>query len=220
MVNDSQFLQGLDEADVRTVLDAGTKRRFSSRSVIYEQGSQATEFFLLTTGHARYFSVSPDGRKMLLHWLIPGDVVGVAAILRTPSTYRVGAEAVKDSSMIIWSRPTIQALVDRYPRLLHNALAVGASYLDLYIAAHSALVSETARQRLGNVLARLAPAIGHETVGGIELQVTNEELASAANITPFTASRIVSEWQANNVITKRRGRIILHLPERLFKTAS
>jgi CRP/FNR family transcriptional regulator, nitrogen oxide reductase regulator len=217
---DSKFLQGLEEADVRTVLDAGTKRRLSSRAVIYEQGSQATEFLLLTTGHARYFSVSPEGRKMLLHWLVPGDVLGVVAILQQPSTYRVSAEAVKDSTMIIWSRPTIQALVDRYPRLLQNALTVGASYLDLYIAAYSALVSETARERLGNVLARLAPAIGREVVDGIELQVTNEELANAANITPFTASRIVSEWQANNVITKRRGRIILHLPERLFKTAS
>ena len=75
----SQFLEGLEASDVRTVLDAGTKRRFSSHAVIYEQGSQASEFFLLTTGHARYFSVSPEGRKMLLHWLTPGDVVGVAA---------------------------------------------------------------------------------------------------------------------------------------------
>jgi CRP-like cAMP-binding protein len=70
------------------------------------------------------------------------------------------------------------------------------------------------------VLARLAPAIGREVGDGLEMQVTNEELASAANITPFTASRILSEWQDGSVVTKRRGRIILHSPGRLFsKTA-
>ena len=45
------------------------------------------------------------------------------------------------------------------------------------------------------MLAHLTDAIGREVSGGVELEVTNEELANAANITPFTASRIVSEWQ-------------------------
>ena len=50
-------------------------------------------------------------------------------------------------------------------------------YLDLYIAAHAALVSETAQQRLANVLTRLADSIGRPVAEGTELQVTNEELA-------------------------------------------
>ena len=216
----SQFLEGLQPSDVRVVLDAGTKRRFAPHSRIYEEGTQANEFFQLATGHARYFSLGPDGRKMLLHWLVPGDILGVVSLLQVPSTYRVGAEAVQDSSLIVWSRSTMLGLIERYPRLLQNALLVGAGYLDLYIAAYAALVSESARERLANVLARLGPAIGREVADGIELQVTNEELASAANITPFTASRILSEWQDTNVVTKRRGRIILHSPGRLFsKTA-
>lgn len=216
----SPFLEGLQPSDVRVVLDAGTKRRVAPHSRIYEEGSQANELFLLATGHARYFSLGPEGRKMLLHWLVPGDILGVVSLLQVASTYRVGAEAVQDSSLIVWSRSTMLGLVERYPRLLQNALLVGAGYLDLYIAAYAALVSESARERLANVLARLGPAIGREVADGIELQVTNEELASAANITPFTASRILSEWQDTNVVTKRRGKIILHSPGRLFsKTA-
>ena len=216
----SQFLEGLQPQDVRVVLEAGTKRKLAPHAVIYEQGSQAHEFFLLTTGHARYFSLASDGRKMLLHWLVPGDILGVVSLLQMPSTYRVSAEAVQESSVIVWTRSTILTLAERYPRLVHNALVVGTRYLDLYIAAHSALVSESARERLANVLARLGPAIGREVDDGLELQVTNEELASAANITPFTASRILSEWQDGSVVTKRRGRIILHSPGRLFsKTA-
>ena len=115
-----------------------------------------------------------------------------------PRTYRVSAETVQESSLLIWDRETMRTLLDRYPRLCDNALSTAAGYLDLYIAAHAALVSETAQQRLASVLAHLTDAIGHEVSGGVELQVTNEELASAANITPFTASRILSQWQTES----------------------
>ena len=46
-------------------------------------------------------------------------------------------------------------------------------------------------------------------LGGVELDVTNEELASAANITPFTASRLLSKWRRSGVIAKRRGKILI-----------
>ena len=121
------------------------------------------------------------------------------------------------SSLLSWDRAVILDLAHRYPLLLHNALSVGAGYLDLYIAAHAALVSDSARQRLASVLVRLTDAIGQEVPGGVELEVTNEELASAANITLFTASRIMSEWQADHSVTKRRGRIILHSPNQLLR---
>jgi CRP-like cAMP-binding protein len=58
--------------------------------------------------------------------------------------------------------------------------------------------------------------IGQKVPGGVEFDVTNEELASAANITPFTASRLLSEWQANNAVVKRRGKILLRSPGRLL----
>ena len=212
-----RFVDGLAVTDVRAVLSAATVRRLPAQRLIYEQGSHASEFFLLSKGRARYFSMTADGRKTLLHWIVPGDALGVAALLAESSLYRVSAETVQESSLLAWNRETMRALLDRYPRLSDNALVVASGYLDWYIAAHSALVSETARQRLASVLDRIADVMGGQVPGGVELQVTNEELASAANITLFTASRILNEWQTAGALTKRRGRIILHSPSRLFR---
>lgn len=216
-MNRWQFLEGLDPPDARVVLAASTTRRLPAHVNIYEQSQAASNVFLLSSGRARYFSMTPDGRKMLLHWLVPGETLGLAAILQTPSTYRVSAETVRESAVLVWSRQTMLSLIDQYPRLLHNALMVGVGYFDLYIAAHAALVSDSAKQRLASVLVRLTDSIGNEVSDGVELQVTNEELASAANITLFTASRILSEWQDEHAVTKRRGRIVLHSPKRLLR---
>ena len=137
-------------------------------------------------------------------------------MLESPSIYRVSAETVQDSSLLIWDRADDAGALRAVSSSFHNALSIGVGYLDFYIAAHAALISETARQRLASVLARLAERSAAKSSGGVELQVTNEELASAANITLFTASRILSEWQAEHALTKRRGRIVLHSPKRLF----
>jgi CRP-like cAMP-binding protein len=107
-------------------------------------------------------------------------------------------------------------LLARYPRLHDNALFLAGDYLSWFHASHMALISHTARQRLARVLTSLAHGIGHKVPGGIELDITNEELANAANVTPFTASRLLSEWQRNGAVSKRRGSIVLSAPQRLF----
>ena len=216
----SPLVTGLEYAATQAIAAAATTRRLPAGAAIYDQASPAREVIVLSTGRARYFSMLPDGRKMLLHWLVPGDVLGTAAFLPVACTYRVSAETVRESSLLIWDRATMRWLMERYPQLCENALTVALHYLDLYIAAHAALVSETAQQRLANVLTRLADSIGRAVAEGTELQVTNEELASAANITPFTASRLLSQWGAAGAITKYRGKLVLRSPEHLFRLSA
>jgi CRP-like cAMP-binding protein len=90
-------------------------------------------------------------------------------------------------------------------------------YPSWYIAAHAALCSQSARERLASVLLGHASSMGERVSGGVEFDITNEELANAANITPYTASRILSEWQRTGAIRKQRGKIFVRSTERLFQ---
>ena len=212
----SRLFEGIPQHDLAIIRTAATERRFLANSVITNQGHPAEHLFLLTSGRARYFFLTEEGQKTLLLWLTVGEIVGGAAFLARSSKYFLSAEAVKDTSVLVWGRATLRGLASRYPRLLENALLMASDYLGWYVADHVALTCHTARQRLAQVLIRLAGVIGQKVAGGIEFDATNEELASAANITPFTASRLVSEWQINRAVEKRRGRILLRSPERLF----
>jgi CRP/FNR family transcriptional regulator, nitrogen oxide reductase regulator len=193
------------------------QRRFSANSVVVNQEDTADRLYLLTNGRGRHFYITEEGRKILLHSLTPGDIFGSAALLSTPSHYLVSIEMQQDSWLLIWDRATIRRLAARFPRLLDNVLEIAAyRYLSWYVAAHAALTCSTARQRLANALASLADGTGHKIRDGIELQVSNEDLANTANITPFTASRLLNEWQRSGALSKTRGRILLRSPERLF----
>lgn len=211
-----ELLRGLGRKETDVVLAAAKHRRFYAKAVMTYQGEPADQLMLLWKGRARYFFETPNGKKLILMWITPGEILGGSALVSRPSTYILSTEAVRDSVALVWEGSTIQALARRFPRLFENAIFLAADYLSWYAAAHAALSSKTARERLAHVLVELAPSIGRKVAGGMELDVTNEELAYSANITAYTTSRMVSEWQRSGAIRKHRGKILLRRPERLF----
>jgi CRP-like cAMP-binding protein len=108
----------------------------------------------------------------------------------------------------------------RIPRLLDNALSVATDYLTWYLAAHTSLVSDSAEQRLAQTLVTLAHGFGHKVSGGTRIDLTNEQLANTANVTPFTASRILNHWQRSGAVVKRRGHVLLRSPEKLLSCSA
>ena len=217
---DSELLRGLEPSEIDVILAAARLLRFSSKSVITHQDDPAERLFLLWKGRARYFYETLDGKKHILIWITSGHIFGAAALALPPSSYLVSTEAVQDSTVLVWDGPTIRDLARRFPRVMMNAYGIVAMrYLSWYVGAHAALASQTGRERLAQILLGYAASIGQEVSGGIELDVTNEELAEAANITSYATSRLMSEWQRAGAIRKNRGKILLRSGKKLFLRA-
>jgi CRP-like cAMP-binding protein len=211
-----KLLEGLSARDQELVLGAGTVRKFPADTVITTQGTPADRLYVLLSGCVRFFYTTPDGRKFLLIWVAPGEAFGGAAIMPDRSAYLMSCETVKESIVLSWDRATMRELAQKYPQIVHNALTIAGEYVTWYMSAHIALSSHTARERLASVLLGLARGIGVKTSEGIEIEVTNEDLANAANITPYTTSRLMSEWHKNRTIRKGRGKILLKSPAHLI----
>ncbi len=211
----SRFLEGLEPRDLRSILGAAIQRRFLAKSVAYNQEHPVHSFYLMLEGRARFFYLTPHGHKLIGPSIRPGDIFGGAALVLSKSSYLASVEIVEDSSVLTWDRVTIRALLGRYPRLLDNTLTVLSGYLDWALAAYIGLACHSARLRVAQALFDLAHETGKHR-SGAELDVTNEELANAANVTTFTASRLLSEWQRRGALKKTRGKILLHSPVLLF----
>ena len=211
-----QFLEGLEPGELKSILGAAAKLQFSANSVVIQQGEPARRLFLLTEGSARFFYLSPEGHRLLGPRILPGELFGAAAIMVRHCSYLASTETLKDSRALAWDRTAIRALATKYPRLLDNALSAAYEYIDWALIAYIRLAYHSARVRLAQTLVDLTRSVEHKNFGGVELQVTNEELANAANVTVFTASRLLSEWHRSGALVKSRGKIQLRHPERLF----
>lgn len=210
-----KLLEGLAPMEQQLVLAAARPQKFRAGSVITTQGNPAQRLYVVVSGCVRFFYTVPDGRKFSLLLVAPGEAFGGATIMSAQSAYMMSCETVKDSEVLSWDRATLRHFADKYPKILHNALTIAGEYILWYMSAHIALGSHSARERLAGVLLDLARAIGVKKSEGVEIEVTNEALADAANITPYTTSRLMSEWHKSRAITKGRGKILLRSPARL-----
>jgi len=208
-LSESRLLDNFAHDERDAILSAASERRFFANSVITNQGQSADQMFLVRSGRARFFFVTEDGRKINLLWLVPGTIFGASALLSEPAVYLVSAETIRDSAVLAWDRATLRQLSLQYPRLIENALLIAWDYLAWYRDTHISLICHDAKQRLAYVLGTLARTIGQHVSGGIELHVTNEDLAGSANLTLFTVSRLLNEWQRKGSLVKKRGKVIL-----------
>jgi len=210
------FLQDVGPAEIDVILSAARQQRFLANSVITNQGHPANYVYMLLTGAARSFFLTQTGQKLHVFSYPPGEMFGGMALVARPSEYIVCTEALKDCYTLAWDHASIRRLILRYPKLMDNGLSIASEYLNVALATQVALSCHSARQRLAETLVGLTSGVGKRVDGGIEVSVRNEELASAANITTFTASRIMSEWQRDGLVKKSRGKVFVPYPERLL----
>lgn len=210
-----RFFEGLTSSDVASIVAQATKRRFLARSVMAREGDPADHLFLMIHGRARGFCMTPQGAKVPVFWFPPGEVFGGAAFLSKSVDYLVSTEAVNNSTVLVWNRSTIRTLSVQFPRLVENALLIAYDYFVVYRSLHISATCQNARQRLAQVLGNLATGLGQQVAEGIELDIRNEELANEANITIYTASRLLNEWQRKGILTKSRGKVVVRSPESL-----
>jgi CRP-like cAMP-binding protein len=209
-----RFFSGLTTTELGSILSAATHRHFPRSSVIVQRDEPAERLFLLLRGQGRHFAITQDGRKIILHWLTAGQFLGGITILAAPSQYLLSTEVVPGSCVLVWDRKTVREFVSRFPILLDNAISSAVTeHFAWGISARISLMSDDAVGRIANLLLSLASGIGKLRPDGIEISVGNEELAAGANVTPFTVSRILSEWQREGILTKGRGKLLLQRPE-------
>jgi CRP/FNR family transcriptional regulator, nitrogen oxide reductase regulator len=211
-----RFLSGLPKSALNAILSTATHRQFLASSVIIHEGDPAERFFILSSGQGRHFILTSEGRKILMHWLTPGQLFGGAALLSTPSHYLASTEVLFNSCALVWDRTTIRELLSRSPGLLDNVLSIAITEnIAWLVAAQVSLSVDDATGRIAHMLVSLASGIGEAGPAGIEIRVGNDDLATGANVTPFTVSRTLAAWQREGVLSKARGKILLRKPERL-----
>jgi CRP-like cAMP-binding protein len=213
----ARVFAGLDDTAIRQILGAAKVRRIAPKKDVTISGGRPEHLFLLQVGRARSYMLTMSGSEVLLSWKVPGDIVGLASLLPNPPAYMVNATTVSECKFLVWDHDTIRRLAKVYPQLSENGFRLALHYLRMHIDRHVNILTKSAETRLAAVLHRLASQVGDVQPSGVGIDITNENLSSLADISPFTASRLLSKWERDGTLSKQRGRITLHVPESLFQ---
>jgi CRP-like cAMP-binding protein len=207
---------GLRRDEIALIIGAASSRSVKSSEIVIGTDEPATRLVVVTGGHVDYFIPTSHGEEILLKRMLPGDVFGVASFISTPLRYLGTARSSPHGEILEWQRRAVLQLAKTFPRFPENAFRITLEYVSLCARRHAELLSNTAAQRLAIAITALASRAGRVLPSGVEVEIKNEELASLADTSSFTASRVLKRWEREKSVQKSRGRILIRRPEKLL----
>lgn len=201
---------GVDEGALAEILAAGRTVRYRKDATVFAQEQEAHSFFVLIDGRLRVTKLTPDGQQVVVRFVTPGDLFGIApAVGRT--TYPATAASIVDSVAAAWPTSAWPRLLALNPAFAANALqTVGGRLQDAH-ARVVELATEPVEQRIAHALLRLAERSGRAGAEGVEIDfpLSRQDVAEMTGSTLHTVSRILSAWERDGIVAGGRRRIAL-----------
>src|SRR5665647_796559 len=160
---------GFAAEDLQELLSASRTLRLAKNNQVFAQGADARSFFVLLQGFVRATKATVDGEEIVVRFVSPGEIFGVAAAIGLDH-YPATATAVVDAVVLSWPSTQWGALAAKVPELATNALrTVGSRLQDAHMRVME-LTSEEVERRIARTLLRLVEQAGRAVDGGVEIE--------------------------------------------------
>ncbi|MCZ7658346.1 MAG: Crp/Fnr family transcriptional regulator [Xanthobacteraceae bacterium] len=210
LISDLPIFATLDGEALDDILGRARTQLFTRSTSVFTQDEAAHSFFVLLHGRLRVTQVTPEGQQIVMRFVGPGEIFGVAMALRR-ATYPATATAVVDSLALAWPSAAWAPLVAAYPPLAVNALQTMGARLQEAQTRLREISTEEVERRIAHAVLRLAAESGRETADGllIDFPLSRQDLAEMTGTTLHTVSRIVSAWEHRGLVEGGRQRIVV-----------
>lgn len=220
LIADLPLFAGLEPEGLDEMMREAQPVRYPKGTNVFQQDAEARSFFVLLHGHLRVVKLTPDGQQVVVRFVAPGDMFGVAAAIGR-TTYPATATAAVDSLALVWPSTAWPRLVARHPQLAVNTLMTVGSRLG---EAHTRVLemsTEQVERRVAHTLLRLAQQGGRKVPAGVEIDfpISRQDVAEMTGTTLYTVSRILAAWEGRGLIEGGRQRIVVREPHKLFLLA-
>jgi len=162
-----------------------------AKMTLFTEGDAASHVFNVTKGVVRLYKMSPDGRRQIVGFALPGDFLGLA--LR--DSYGVSADAVTRVKACKFVRTSFVNYLDEHPRLMRRLHEFASHELSLARDQMMLIGRHTAEERLAAFLLNLSERyqrIGESGVN-IQLPMSRQDIADFLALTIETVSRTFSK---------------------------
>lgn len=220
ILNEIEIFANLDDEAKDFVLRHARSMRVAKDATVFAQDEPANSFFLLLHGHLRVFRLTPDGRQVVIRFVVPGELFGIA-ITMGKAAFPASAVAVQDSVVLSWPNSAWEEMVARVPAMAKIMMQTIGNRLE---DSHNRVVEMSTQQverRVARAVVRLAGSAGRETKDGIliDMPLSREDLAQMTGTTLFTVSRLISGWEAAGHVQAGRQKLLVRQPHKLFMLA-
>lgn len=187
------------------IVEKSSGQHLDEGQILFSQGEQVENFYLLVQGSLKLFLLSPEGQEKVIEVISPGNTFGEALIFLEHPVYPVGVAALRSSEVIAiqgrYFKDMLRGSMDTCFLMLGSmsqrlrGLIGEIDGLSLYSGAH----------RVATYLLDSAPI--HED--SFKLDIPKSIIASRLSIKPETLSRILKDLIEKKIIRINGSRVTI-----------
>ena len=175
---------------------------FAAGQALFWEGDKAGQIFDVLEGVPRVYRILPDGRRAIVGFIHPGDVIGVSFQHR----YLFTAEAVTEVKVRRFARGRFFAMINETPALRPQLFAILCDEMSAAQDQMLLLGRKTAEERVVSFLL----AIHRKNARGseIELPMSRQDMADYLGLTIETVSRMMTSLTRRGLIAAGARHIV------------
>jgi CRP-like cAMP-binding protein len=202
----------LGEYELGVISDLHLRRRkYATGSHLVMQGDRDQSGFVLASGWAIIYKTQPDGERQIVNFKLPGDFVGVRAMMFRSAD--LSAEAI---TPIEASEVTKDQLFNVFTQthLLAAAVLWAVTHDDAMIVERLVGMGQrSAGQRVAHLLLELEARlelVGMASKSGFHCPITQYHLADSLGLTPVHINRVLRNIRLDGLVTFQQGLVTFH----------
>ncbi len=187
---------------------------------LIDPGQPCDAIHNLVAGWVFLYNLSPDGRRQIVHFALPGAILGFFPAKRR-ATY--GARALTDAVVCVIPRANLDPLIRERPDIgmrLAWLVARDRSLAYDHLASAGRL---SARERVAHLLLELVVRYQAQwptqQVGEIPLPLTQEHVGDAVGLSAVHVNRVLRILHQDRIISFHHRRLRILDPDRLWQVA-
>lgn len=189
------------------MLSTARRRRYGRREILFHEGDPGDTLHLIDSGRVAVRITTPLGDVATLAVLGPGDVMGELALVGGGGRRSATAMALEKTETLALHRDEFEELRRKHPSVQALLVAALAAQVDRLSGLLVEALYVPADKRVTRRLVDLSEVYAEGSSDGVEIAVTQEDLASLAGTSRATANRVVGELEQAGALAVSRGRI-------------
>ncbi len=196
----SQFLQSVHHI-----------RKIEKGTFLYQEGSPATEVFIIKSGKIQVSKITPDGRELTLRLCSRGELIGELSLFCSSSKYFLNAKVIENGEVAVICKDELERRLEIDSRLAFEFMKWGNNQNRKMQTKFRDLILNGKKGAVYSTLIRLTNSYGKRAPLGImiDLPLTNQELANFCGTSREVVNRMLSDLRKNHILSIDKGIITI-----------
>jgi len=199
------FLKNLDEADLRSIVTAGSKSTYEPGEIILNKEKECNGLVIVKSGQLRAFFELEDGKEITLYRLLSGDIcILTASCVLKNITFEVTLEVEKDSEVYFIPALIWKQLAERNSAVKEFSMELVSERFSEVMWVMEQMVSKNMGQRIAAFMLEQSVLEESQT-----LTMTHDTIAKNIGTAREVISRTLKYLENEGLLKLSRGQIQL-----------